>query len=175
MSSASATELLKLLVMGGARSGKSRHALEVARELGQSRAYVATAEPLDDEMRERIQRHRDERDPGWVNLEEPVEIVPLLTSADVVIVDCLTLWLSNLLMRERTDGQIMGEFGRLATAIIDAPNNIVLVTNEVGLGIVPQTPLGRRFRDLSGALSQEVARSCSRVVMMCAGIALQVK
>lgn len=166
---------MKILITGGARSGKSRHALSLGRDLGRSRLYVATAEPLDDEMRQRIEAHRDERGTGWRTVEEPVAVASLLGKDEVVLLDCLTLWLTNLLMREEADQQIHEHFDELCAAIDAASNHIILVTNEVGLGIVPTTPLGRRFRDLAGFLSQRVAQSCTRVVLMCAGIPVEIK
>lgn len=165
----------KILITGGARSGKSRHALNLGRDLGRSRLYVATAEALDDEMQRRIDLHRSERGTAWRTVEEPLAVAPLLDQADVVLLDCLTLWLSNVLMREETDARVHERIDGLCTAINAANNHVIIVTNEVGFGIVPANPLGRRFRDLAGLLSQRVARSCTGVILMCAGLPVQIK
>jgi len=155
-----------VLVGGGARSGKSRFALGRAQQLGQRRVFLATAEPLDEEMRSRIARHRSEREgqAGFMTCEEPVAVPEKLSELaegaarpDVVLLDCLTLWLSNLLCRglsaEEIDGRVEALCGALARAT-RAGTSVVVVTNEVGLGLVPETALGRIFRDVAGFAHQ---------------------
>jgi adenosylcobinamide kinase/adenosylcobinamide-phosphate guanylyltransferase len=152
-----------VVIGGGVRSGKSRFALERARQLGgPRRTFVATAEPLDGEMAERIARHQAERrNGGFTTLEEPLDLKAALESAyataDVVVVDCLTLWVSNHLMREAGAAALGGAFDRLLGALAHRPIPVLLVSNEVGLGLVPETPLGRAFRDHVGLLHQRLA------------------
>lgn len=162
------------LVLGGARSGKSRHAEALVRSSAPPWIYVATAEALDDEMRERIARHQSERGDRWQTLEAPLALAETLASLQegTVLVDCLTLWLSNVLLAER---DIDAESDRLLAALAAAPGQIVVVSNEVGLGIVPDTPLGRRFRDAQGRLNQRVAQLADHVVLLTAGIPLTLK
>jgi adenosylcobinamide kinase/adenosylcobinamide-phosphate guanylyltransferase len=163
------------LVLGGARSGKSRHALGLAEAIGPARVLVATAEAGDAEMAERIARHRAERGPGWRVVEAPLELAAALDGirpADVAVVDCLTLWLSNLLLAGRDPER---EADALLAALARAPRPVVLVSNEVGLGLVPETPLGRAFRDAQGRLNQRVAAAVDAVDFIAAGIALALK
>lgn len=162
------------LVLGGARSGKSRRALALAEEAGASRVFVATAEALDGEMAERIARHRRERGAGWTTIEEPRRLVEALGRAagDVCLVDCLTLWLSNI-MRDGLDAE--AETARLCEALPAFPAPLVLVSNEVGLGLVPETAAGRAFRDAQGRLNREVAAVCERVEFVAAGLPLGLK
>jgi adenosylcobinamide kinase/adenosylcobinamide-phosphate guanylyltransferase len=166
---------MKVLVTGGARSGKSRFALELAQSLSPARYYIATAQALDAEMDARIAAHRRERGPGWTTVEEPLEIARCLAQPGPVVVDCLTLWLTNLLMRERSDAEIVAAIEQLVEAFDSAKNPVIAITNEVGMGIVPDNALARRFRDLAGISSQRLARVADRVVLMCAGFPLEVK
>ena len=164
------------LVLGGARSGKSRHA-EALIETGAPKSlYLATAEPLDDEMRQRIAAHRARRGPRWTTLEEPLALVPALAAAArperPVLVDCLTLWLSNLIHAER---DVAAEIDALAAALPHLAGPVMLVANEVGLGIVPSTPLARAFRDHAGRLNRDIAACCDRVVFVAAGLPLVLK
>lgn len=144
-----------VLVGGGVRSGKSAFALARARALGgpaARRAYVATAQPSDEEMRQRIARHKEERGDEFVTIEEPLalpERIGGVLGVDVVVVDCLTLWLSNLLLRGDTEEQALAAVEALVRAMLAAPFATVVVSNEVGMGLVPETPLGRLFRDVS--------------------------
>lgn len=164
------------LVLGGARSGKSRYAEGLVTAFGGPRIYIATARVWDDEMADRVARHRDDRGPGWTTVEEPLDLTGALRAhaADGtgVLVDCLTLWLTNLMMAE---ADIDAETAALAAALAGLPGRIVLVSNEVGLGIVPDNALARRFRDHAGRLHQTVAALAPRVVLTVAGLPIFAK
>jgi adenosylcobinamide kinase/adenosylcobinamide-phosphate guanylyltransferase len=162
------------LVLGGARSGKSRFAEAMIAATEQPAIYLATAEARDDEMRARIAHHRDRRGEQWTTVEEPLEIVECLRAETrgPVLVDCLTLWLSNLIEAER---DIAVEIDRLIAALPRIRIPVVMVANEVGLGIVPDNALARRFRDDAGRLNQRVAAVASRVVFLAAGLPLSLK
>jgi adenosylcobinamide kinase/adenosylcobinamide-phosphate guanylyltransferase len=168
------------VITGGARSGKSARALNLAQQsLGRRRFFIATAEGLDDEMRERITRHRADRSADFETIEEPVRIVAALEAlegrADTVVIDCLTLWLSNLLGRGLTDDAIGHELQELVTTLACASYSVVVVTDEVGSGIVPTNPLARRFRDRLGWINQVMARAADQVILMAAGYPLSLK
>jgi len=163
------------LVLGGARSGKSRYAEWLITTYPQPWIYVATGEARDEEMAERIATHKARRSAGWQTVEMPHELAGALRAAPndaAVLVDCLTLWLSNLLEAE---ADIEGETARLQDALAERAGPTVLVSNEAGLGIVPDNALARRFRDLQGNLNQRLAAQATRVIMMVAGIAVAVK
>ena len=166
------------LVLGGARSGKSRYAESLIVALPPPWrppwTYVATAEAADEEMAERIAMHRARRDTSWETIEAPRDLATALQSCDrrPVLVDCLTLWLSNLML---AGSDIAIETARLEQALAAAAAPTVLVANEVGYGLVPDHPLGRRFRDLQGALNQRIAARADRVVLVVAGLPLTVK
>ena len=164
------------LILGGARSGKSRFAEERALAAPGRRIYIATAEALDDEMDQRIAHHRLQRGEGWLTVECPLALADAITAHaapdGVVLVDCLTLWLSNLMM---ADADIPVECARLADAIFAAPGTLLLVSNEVGQGIVPDNALARRFRDEAGRLNQAIARSADAVWFVTAGIPARLK
>ena len=165
-----------VLVLGGARSGKSAFAERLVTETGLSRHYLATGRAWDEEMRERIARHRSDRGEGWQTHEEPVELVARLETLDhpanVILVDCLTLWVTNLMMEERV---MVQEFARLAAFVPRAQAKLVLVSNEVGLGIVPENRMARDFRDHSGRLHQAIAQSAAEVYFIAAGLPLKMK
>ncbi len=168
------------LVTGGARSGKSGYAIERALAYrGSRRVFVATAQALDDEMRARIEHHRAARPPEFQTLEEPLNVVAALTRlgdrADVVVLDCLTLWVSNLMVIHTDDNAVLTEADALATALRDGAWASVIVTDEVGAGIVPDNPVSRRFRDLLGWTNQKAAKVADEVVLMVAGLPLRVK
>ena len=161
------------LVLGGARSGKSAYAERLITALPPPWVYCATAEAFDSEMRERIAHHRARREPGWQTIEEPLGVARLIQfSASPVLVDCLTLWLTNLMLAQR---DIEAETAKLLAAVRAARASIVLVSNEVGLGIVPDNALAREFRDHAGRLNQAVAAIASRVVFMIAGLPMVLK
>ena len=168
------------LITGGARSGKSAYALALAQQArGTRRFFIATAEALDDEMRERIAHHRTNRSLDFATIEEPLAIGAALSEltnrADIVVVDCLTLWISNLLMTHRGDEEILAQARGLAGAMAGAPFASIVVTDEVGAGIVPENAMARRFRDLLGWTNQALAQTAGRVVLMVAGYPLRVK
>jgi adenosylcobinamide kinase/adenosylcobinamide-phosphate guanylyltransferase len=165
-----------VLVLGGARSGKSRYAESLAADhLGEC-VYVATAEAGDEEMRQRIQSHRDRRGEGWRAVEEPFRLFEVMAREAVagrfVLVDCLTLWISNLMQRDR---DVAGDVEALAGLMGGLDGSVVIVSNEVGLGIVPDNALARRFRDLAGFANQRIAEAMSEVVFMAAGQPLKLK
>ncbi len=166
------------LILGGARSGKSRRAEALCLDWGGAPVYLATAEPFDQEMQERVARHRADREGrGWVTIEEPLEMPAVLereaTAGRVVLVECLTTWLGNLMVHEWPVGS---EIARLL-AWLDAgrPADLVLVANEVGLGIVPENRMAREFRDHAGNLHQELAARAGRVELVVAGLPVVVK
>jgi adenosylcobinamide kinase / adenosylcobinamide-phosphate guanylyltransferase len=148
-----------VLIGGGVRCGKSAFALARARALGERRLFVATAQAFDDEMRARIDAHRAERGGEFETLEVPLALAETLrrAEADVVVVDCLTLWLSNLLSSDASDAQLEASLSALVQALRGARFHSVLVTNEVGMGIVPDNALARRFRDWAGRAHQRLA------------------
>jgi adenosylcobinamide kinase/adenosylcobinamide-phosphate guanylyltransferase len=164
------------LVLGGARSGKSAHAERLVEAAAAGGIYLATAEPGDGEMAERIRLHRARRGPAWTTVEEPLDLAGAIAahaaSGRPVLVDCLTLWLSNVMAAGR---DAANERDRLVAALRGLRGAAVLVSNEVGLGIVPQTPLGRAFRDEAGRLNQAVATVAGRVIFVAAGIPLTLK
>jgi len=165
-----------MLVLGGARSGKSRYAEQAIVAASGSGIYLATAGVGDAEMAARVAEHRARRGPTWSTIEEPLEIARCIASEArpdrPILVDCLTLWLSNLMHAGR---DIAGETERLMAALAGAGGPVVLVANEVGLGIVPETALGRAFRDRAGGLNQRVAAAAERVIFMAAGLPMLLK
>lgn len=161
-----------ILIGGGARSGKSRYALEKARAIAGTRAFVATAQPRDEEMAVRIQHHREERGDEFITIEEPIELARVIAEAsfDVLVVDCLTLWLSNLMFADNHC-----EIDALVTASQATLRTIIFVTNEVGSGIVPDNALARDFRDRAGILNQRIAAIAGEVYFMVFGQPLRIK
>jgi adenosylcobinamide kinase / adenosylcobinamide-phosphate guanylyltransferase len=162
------------LVLGGARSGKSRYAESLITALPPPWTYVATAQAGDEEMAARIKAHRERRGAQWRTVEAPRELAKALAARGdgPVLVDCLTLWLSNLMLAE---ANIEEETVQLEETLAAAKGPVVLVANEVGSGIVPSYPLGRRFRDLQGILNQRVAARAERVILMVAGLPMALK
>jgi adenosylcobinamide kinase / adenosylcobinamide-phosphate guanylyltransferase len=164
-----------ILITGGARSGKSVRAEARARTYPGRPVYIATAQALDGEMRERIARHRARRGDEWLDHETPLELVTALAATDgggARLVDCLTLWLSNMMHAERDWTK---ETARLADALAAQKSPVVLVTNEVGLGIVPDNALARAFRDAAGLMNQAIARVADEVEFVVAGLPMRLK
>jgi adenosylcobinamide kinase / adenosylcobinamide-phosphate guanylyltransferase len=167
-----------ILITGGARSGKSSYAEVRARELGERRLYIATAEANDEEMRRRIQEHKSQRRDDWVIVEEPLRLAETLLAhraqTDCGLVDCLTLWLSNLLLRYDVE-YAREKVQQLVQTTRQLNFHLILVTNEVGWGIVPDNSLARQFRDLSGWANQKVAAAANQVILVVAGVPMIVK
>jgi adenosylcobinamide kinase/adenosylcobinamide-phosphate guanylyltransferase len=176
------------LILGGARSGKTNHAITLAASLALARqlpvVYVATAEALDDEMRNRIARHRAERPQSWRTIEAPTDLAAALRAQPpaILLVDCLTLWLSNALLLDFDEAQPTAEVPRwdaersaLLTWLAEYRGAALFVSNEVGSGIVPASALARRFQDEQGRLNQALAALCDSVTLVVAGIAVPIK
>jgi adenosylcobinamide kinase/adenosylcobinamide-phosphate guanylyltransferase len=163
-----------ILVTGGCRSGKSRFALDYANKHFRSKIFLATAPALDDEMKERIKAHREARGPDWITIEEPIEIAEAVasvkTECDVVLIDCMTLWTSNLLMAGETESTILSRTDAFIKQIQKVPQSLIAVTNEVGSGIVPENKIARRFRDIMGTVNQRLAAGSDVVVWTVAGL-----
>ncbi len=170
------TETRSTLFIGGARSGKSRLAQREAEATGGELVFIATAQAFDDEMRDRIARHRSDRDSRWRTVESPLDLPAAIARecgpGRTLLVDCLTLWASNVMLAE-LDADAAG--AALAAAIASSAGAIILVTNEVGWGIVPDNALARQFRDVAGRLNQQVAAAVDDVRLVVAGIALPLK
>ncbi|MGQ8871057.1 bifunctional adenosylcobinamide kinase/adenosylcobinamide-phosphate guanylyltransferase [Paenibacillus sp. TSA_86.1] len=180
---------MSVLVTGGARSGKSSFAERLCMQRSSEAWYVATAQAYDDEMRERIAMHQKQREESgylWRTMEEPLALSALInrmgeghsgTSAPTILVDCLTLWLTNVLLAHEHDEShvLQGHLDALVEAIRSYPGLLVLVTNEVGDGIVPEYKLGRVYRDLAGVLNQRIAAICREVFLVTVGIAIELK
>ena len=175
-----------ILVTGGSRSGKSAYAQKLAESLPGTRAFVATAPIIDEEMRERVLRHQQARarSTGWNTIEEPVELAQALSNArrfDVLLVDCLTLWINNLMYEAEKRSQTIAEeeieqlCGGLLNACSGRPGTVIFVTNEVGMGIVPENALARRYRDLVGRCNQAIAAGADAVTFVACGIPLHLK
>lgn len=183
-----------VFVIGGARSGKSSFALQQASQNEGGRVYIATAEARDDEMRERIERHREERGSEWDTIEEPLKLPDVLNNIkdkyNTILIDCLTLWLSNVLIRtqntehrtQTTEEEIEGLINFLKgikNSSVCSPGSglcvLYIVSNEVGMGIVPENELARQFRDLAGALNQRIAAIADEVYLVTAGIPLKIR
>ncbi len=166
-----------ILIGGGSRSGKSTYALSRAREIGGRLGFIATAEAHDDEMHQRIARHQEDRPSDFITIEEPLNLPNALMGCesrfDAVVVDCLTLWVSNLMLAGRTD--LEETFTQLIQASRKSNLSILFVTNEVGCGVVPDTELGRQFRDAAGRLNQMVAAAATEVHWTVFGIPVRIK
>ncbi|MBO9194553.1 bifunctional adenosylcobinamide kinase/adenosylcobinamide-phosphate guanylyltransferase [Rhizobium sp. 16-449-1b] len=164
------------LVLGGARSGKSRFAEQLVIDSGLERHYIATGRAWDEEMRARIDQHKADRGDLWTTHEEPLDLAGQLAAIDgegrAVLVDCLTLWVTNLMMEER---DVAAEFAALSAYLPRAKARLVIVSNEVGLGIVPENRMAREFRDHAGRLHQMIAAAAANVYFIAAGLPLKMK
>jgi adenosylcobinamide kinase/adenosylcobinamide-phosphate guanylyltransferase len=169
----------KYFITGGARSGKSSFAEKRAREVSGKRAYIATAQALDAEMAAKIEKHKKDRGGIWVTFEEPLAVAELLRNLsgayDVVLLDCLTLWLSNIMVVSEDNDVLKARTDELISAVAEFSGVCIVVSNEVGLGIVPDNALARRFRDYAGMLNQKMAQAADEVHFTVAGIPMRVK
>ncbi len=168
------------LVTGGIKSGKSSLALKMGEEIIGHRAFIATALPLDDEMQQKIKLHQEERGSRWTTFEEPKDIISLIDGItnkfDVILIDCLTLWLSNLLTVYHMDSAaIQQKYKELIACLKKQDANIIIVTNEVGMGIIPSDSLSRSFQNLLGKLNREIAQLADNVFFMVSGLPVKVK
>lgn len=168
-----------IFFIGGARSGKSAYALELGSRIHGRKAFLATAEAFDDEMSERIAMHRKNRPVEWETIEEPLAINERLRKIDdvydIVIIDCLTLWLSNMIGKDEDSDQIRAEIELLAATMKDVSYNSIVVSNEVGQGIVPENKVARLFRDLNGWINRRIASIADEVYIVTCGIPLKIK
>ena len=170
-----------ILILGGVRSGKSSYAQKLASEIGSRVLFLATAEACDDEMKKRIARHKASRPASWITIEEQINIAETVRKnqahADAVIIDCITVWLSNMLMHNEqlTEKELISSVDRLLDAYNYGDATYIIVSGEVGMGIVPEHPLGRIFRDYLGLVNQRLAGRADRAVLMVAGIPVDVK
>ncbi|MCP3899845.1 MAG: bifunctional adenosylcobinamide kinase/adenosylcobinamide-phosphate guanylyltransferase [Desulfobacteraceae bacterium] len=173
------------LVIGGCKSGKSAYALNFANEISakkksaDKKIFVATSVPTDSEMQERVEAHKKEREGNWITIEEPILLPEIIeehsNKADVILIDCLTLWISNLLFKDVTKKEILKNIQELAASLKKAECHVVLVSNEVGAGIVPENKLARLFRDIAGIANQKIAKAVANVVWTVAGIPVKIK
>jgi len=168
-----------ILILGGARSGKSSFAVSLAAGKSKNIAFVATAIGIDGEMKRRIRAHKDARPEHWLTLEAPYDIEAALRAmpekTKVVIIDCLTIHITNLIMNKLTDESIFRRISGLFAFIKKSRLTVMIVSNEVGLGLVPNTPLGRRFRDLAGAVNKLAAQEADQAYFLVSGIPLNLK
>jgi len=168
-----------ILITGGCRSGKSRFALDYANRHFLKKVYLATAEVLDEEMAQRVGNHKKMRGPEWKTIEEPMAVVDRMiehgTEGGVILLDCITLWLSNLLIKWDDDQRVIAEVLRFTETLQQSQSSFIIVSNEVGMGIVPADPLSRRFRDLSGIANQRIAERVDTVIFMVSGLPMFLK
>jgi adenosylcobinamide kinase/adenosylcobinamide-phosphate guanylyltransferase len=168
-----------IFITGGCRSGKSRYALDYVNRHFSKKLYLATCEVLDQEMAQRVENHKKMRGPEWQTVEEPLEVVEKVRrygdEAEVVLLDCITLWLSNLLLKWDDDSKVTGEVDRLIETLKKSQASFLIVSNEVGMGIVPADPLSRRFRDLSGTANQRIAEVADTLILMVSGLPIFLK
>ena len=168
-----------IFVTGGCRSGKSRYALHYANQHFSKKLFLATCEVLDEEMAQRIENHKKMRGPEWQTVEEPIDIIDRIkedgADSEVILIDCLTLWLYNVLMKWDSDLRIMQETETLVDTLKKSDASFIVVSNEVGMGIVPADPLSRRYRDLLGTMNQRIAEALDTVIFMVSGIPIFLK
>lgn len=170
----------KTLVIGGCRSGKSSHALELAEKISAGKKiFIATGVPFDNEMKQRIARHQEERSRSWFTIEAPVHLPEVIVEnnhkENVILVDCLTLWINNLLLENDDQENIAENIKKLVEAVKKAQCPIIMVSNEVGTGIVPENRLARLFRDSAGFVNQRLAACSDNVIWIVAGIPVKIK
>ena len=167
------------LVIGGCRSGKSSHALHLAKQIPGQKIFIATCMPQDKEMEQRVLRHQEQRGSAWETLDVPFLIPETINKhnqkGNVILIDCLTLWINNLMMEDEDPSKIDAKIRKLTQSIIKAECPVILVSNEVGTGIVPENRLARLFRDITGFANQKVATCVDRVIWMMAGIPVKIK
>ena len=165
-----------VFVTGGARSGKSRYAQQLALQLSNNPVYVATARHWDDDFEKRIQRHQSERDERWTSIEVEKHISGLSFSANVVVMDCVTLWLTNFFTDTKYDIDASLQQGKLEIDQLDTANNtFIIISNELGMGMHAETDIGRKFTDLQGWMNQYIAQKADKVVFMVSGIPMEIK
>ncbi len=175
-----------IFITGGARSGKSSFAEKIAAKISKEVAYIATGQPLDDEMKIRIKKHKDRRPTNWETYEKPIEVRELVSrlglEKEVILIDCLTLLVSNLLLRKedkvgdsKREEEILLEIKKLAEISYKVSAQVIIVSNEVGMGLVPETSLGRFYRDILGRANSIIADKADEVFMMVSGISLKIK
>ena len=169
-----------MLVLGGARSGKSSLALDFCNSMDGNRYFIATAQAFDDEMKDRIKRHQEERGAEWKTVEETIDIIGKIKEMDnedtIILVDCLTLWLSNLYMKYESDvDKVYDKIDELVAYLVDIKGRIVLVSNEVGMGIVPENKLARLYRDNAGTMNRKIAEKADKVVITFSGLPMVLK
>ena len=175
-----------IFITGGARSGKSSFAEKIAAKISKEVAYIATGQPLDDEMKIRIKKHKDRRPTNWETYEKPIEVRELVSrlglEKEVILIDCLTLLVSNLLLRKedkvgdsKREEEILLEIKKLAEISYKVSAQVIIVSNEVGMGLVPETSLGRFYRDILGRANSIIADKADEVFMMVSGIPLKIK
>jgi adenosylcobinamide kinase/adenosylcobinamide-phosphate guanylyltransferase len=170
----------KIFVIGGCRSGKSNHALELAEKMtADEKIFIATCIPQDGEMRQRVAKHQQNRSRSWKTIEAPLHLPQAIMdnarAESIVLVDCLTLWINNLLMENEIAPGAEDQISKLVQALQSADGTVIMVSNEVGTGIVPENKLARVYRDLVGSVNQAVARQVDKVVWVVAGIAVNIK
>jgi 5,6-dimethylbenzimidazole synthase len=168
-----------ILITGGCRSGKSNHALSIGNSLPGKKVFIATAQALDEEMNVRIEKHKNDRGSEWKTFEEPRDIIEVVEKkceeADVLIIDCLTIWLSNLMDAKLDSDQILNESNKLALFLNEINCTVIVITNEVGSGVVPISSMGRAFRDLAGGTNQIFSKIFDEVICMVSGLPLNLK
>lgn len=166
-----------IFVTGGARSGKSKQATELAQKIGNKVAFIATCVPLDDEMKDRVKRHKLSRPKAWKTVEVPINVVSALKSLEkpeVAIIDCITLFVTNLMMENMSDEDILSEVKKLVEVAKKVKFPVIVVSNETGSGIVPSNEMSRRFRDLGGFANQIIAKNADEVYFLVSGIPLKI-
>ncbi|MCP4161914.1 MAG: bifunctional adenosylcobinamide kinase/adenosylcobinamide-phosphate guanylyltransferase [Deltaproteobacteria bacterium] len=167
------------LVLGGCKSGKSSYAQAAAEKRGQRRLYVATGQPTDDEMKKKIVKHQEERGFGWETSEVEIGLSDVIKKEykdlDIILVDCITAWVTNLLMAEKTFDEILEKTDEFTEVVKNSKIPVIMVSNEVGYGIVPVNSLARKFRDIAGLVNQKIAESSENVILTVAGIPTTLK